>query len=111
MNDTSGFRRRRPGGDRPGPCFLRTRSEEGQQVQQSISCPDQAGEAGFLQPKLGQEHDLVLGVQLRDFGFDGGRDNDMRGAFLGGPRRHGLSMPVACRSFALGDVAHIEYRL
>jgi hypothetical protein len=52
--------------------FFRAGGEKGDQVQQRITGANDAGEAGFREPELGQEFILLGIAELRQFGFDGG---------------------------------------
>src|SRR6516165_1473401 len=60
----------------PGMRFLRAGGEEGDQAQKRITGANDAAETGLLKPKRRQELAPLAGIgQLRQFGFDRGRDH------------------------------------
>ena len=95
----------------PGAGLFRSCREIGDEGEQVVTGPNDAGQAGFGEAHLGQESDALIGLfDLRHLSFDRGGNHDAAGALLGGPSGDGFGCGVTvCRRFFL-DVAHIEHR-
>ena len=94
----------------PGARFLGSRSEKCQQLQQRVARTNQAIETRVFQTHVGEKLALLVVVELRELGFDGGADGHHRRAFGRGDALHRVEKRIV-RKATFGDVGHVEHGL
>ena len=104
------LRRRRALRDRPRAHFLLARREIRVQAEQIVSGADQAVEPRLGHAHVGEEHLLVLGVEVGDLRLHRRADRD-DGGFLGLRTLSELVEHRIAFEAVLGDVRHVERRL
>ena len=99
-----------PDVDRPRADLLRADGEVRLQAQQPVAGVDDAVEARLVQPQVGEEHRLVVAVEIGDLGFQRRADRDHRRALgrrvLLDRREHRVVVEAV-----LGDVGDVHRRL
>src|SRR6185437_11231581 len=94
MDDAGGLWGASALGHGPGPRFLWPGGEIGNEPQELIALADEAVQAGFGEPKLGEVGLPLVGGELGKLRLDLGRDDDAAGALGLGQRLDASRMDV-----------------
>src|SRR5215831_16735238 len=112
MDSTGGLRRLGSSLDRPGMCFLWSHSEEGDEVKELVTGPDDTGETGRVEPESCQKFSFLIGIgKLRELCFDRRRYHHRAGAALRGVLANAAAVGVPRGGTRLVDIGDIEDRL